>query len=187
MNRRDLVAYALIGLGALALVARLTDGAGWLWIALVSAALLAAYVSQRTYGFLVVGSGLAGTALGLLLQEAFPRCDGVFLIALGIGLAAIDAVERRTSRWPRSVGLGLAGLGLLLALASSGIFGSAWFALLLIASGALLLWRRGEDAAFPPPIVARPATPAAAPAPPPTAPDPGDVGSDVTDGRSDAG
>jgi hypothetical protein len=187
MNRRDLVAYALIGLGALALVARLTDGAGWLWIALVSAALLAAYVSQRTYGFLVVGSGLAGTAVGLLLQGAFPRCDGVFLIALGIGLAAIDAVERRASRWPRSVGLGLAGLGLLLALASSGVFGSAWFALLLIAVGALLLWRRGEAAAFPPPVVARPATPPAPPAPVDEATDSSETGGDVTERRSDAG
>jgi len=164
MNRRDLFAYALIGLGALALLARLTDGAGWLWIALVAAAMLGAYVSQRTYGFLVVGGLLAGTAVGLLLQQAFPRCDGVFLISLGIGLVAIDAVERRESRWPRSVGIGLAGLGLVLALATSGVFGTAWFALLLIAVGGLLLWRRHEATAFPPPLVPRPSASA-----PPTA------------------
>jgi len=153
MNRRDLLAYALIGLGALALLARLTDGAGWLWIALVAAALLAGYVSQRTYGFLVVGGLLAGTAVGLVLQQAFPRCDGVFLVSLGLGLVAVDAVERRASRWPRQVGLGLAALGLVLALASSGVLGSVWFALLLIGLGAALLWRRREAAAFPPPVV----------------------------------
>jgi len=153
MMRRDLVAYGLIGLGVLALLARLSGGAGWLWIALVAGALLATYVSQRTYGLLVVGGLLAGTSVGILLQQLFPRCDGVFLISLGAGLVAIDLVERREPRWPRSVGLGLAALGLLLALATSGVLGSAWFALLLIAVGAAVLWRGRETSAFPPPKV----------------------------------
>jgi hypothetical protein len=162
MNRRDLLAYALIGLGVLALLARLTDGAGWIWIALVAGALLTAYAQQRTYGFLVLGGTLAGTALGLLLQQAFPRWDGLFLVALGAGLVAVDAVEPRS--WARGVGLGLAGLGLVLALLNAGVLGSAWFALLLIAVGAAMLWRRHEAEAFPPPL--------ATPAPPPAAPPP---------------
>ena len=152
MIRREIVAYGLIGLGALALLARLTDGAGWLWIALVAVALLAAYASQRTYGLLVVGGLLAGTAVGILLQQLFPRCDGVFLIALGAGLFAIDAVDPREPRWPRIVGLGLAVVGLVLALAASGALSSAWFAVLLIVAGALILWRRREAGAFPPPV-----------------------------------
>jgi hypothetical protein len=153
MNRRDLLAYALIGLGVLALLARLSDGAGWIWIALVAGALLAAYGQQRTYGFLVLGGTLAGTAAGLLLQQAFPRWDGIFLVALGVGLIVVDRVEPREPRWARGVGLGLAGLGLVLALLNAGVLRSAWFALLLIAVGALMLWRRHEDAAFPPPLV----------------------------------
>jgi hypothetical protein len=153
MNRRDLVAYALIGLGVLALLARLTGGAGWIWIALVAGALLAAYAQQRTYGFLVLGGVLAGTAIGLLLQQAYPRFDGVFLIALGAGLVAVDRVEPREPRWPRAVGLGLAALGFVLALLNAGVLSSAWFALLLIAVGAVLLWRRREAGAFPPPLV----------------------------------
>ena len=153
MMRREWVAYGLIGLGVLALLARVSGGAGWLWIALVAAALLGTYVSQRTYGLLVIGSLLAGTSVGLLLQQLFPRCDGVFLISLGAGLIAIDAVERREPRWPRNVGLGLAALGLLLALATSGVLGSAWFALLLIAVGAAVLWRGREASTFPPPKV----------------------------------
>ena len=157
MMRREWVAYGLIGLGVLALLARVTGGAGWLWIALVAAALLATYVSQRTYGLLVVGGLLAGTSVGILLQQLFPRCDGVFLISLGVGLIAIDAVERREPRWPRNVGLGLAALGLLLALATSGVLGSAWFALLLIAVGAAVLWRGREASTFPPPRVDVPA------------------------------
>src|SRR3990172_10746588 len=111
MVRTDAFAYLLIGLGALALLARLTDGAGWLWLGLVAAALLAGYAQQRTYGFLVLGGVLAGAAVGLLLQTAFPRFDGVFLIALGAGLVAIDRVEPRTPRWPWGLGVALVGLG----------------------------------------------------------------------------
>jgi hypothetical protein len=197
MNRRDLLAYALIGLGVLALLARLTDGAGWIWIALVAGALLAAYAQQRTYGFLVLGGTLAGTALGLLLQQAFPRWDGLFLVALGAGLVAVDAVEPREPRWARGVGLGLAGLGLVLALLNAGVLGSAWFALLLIAVGAAMLWRRHEAGAFPPPL-ATPAPPpgasasaeAAAPTPAPIDPPDAEQASatdDATDPRSGTG
>jgi hypothetical protein len=174
MNRRDLLAYALIALGVLALLARLTNGAGWIWIALVAGALLAAYVQQRTYGFLALGGVLAGTAVGLLLQGAFPRCDGVFLIALGAGVFAVDRVEPREPRWARGVGLGLMGLGIVLALLNAGVLLSAWFALLLIAVGALLLWRRREAAAFPPPRV-DPTPPAGPPRPPVTPAEPADA------------
>lgn len=152
MVRTDAFAYLLIGLGALALLARLTDGAGWLWLGLVAAALLVGYAQQRTYGFLVLGGILAGSAVGLLLQAAFPRCDGVFLIALGMGLFAIDRVEQRAPRWPWGLGLTLVGLGVVTGLASSGLLSATWFALLLIAAGALLLWRRREAAAFPPQV-----------------------------------
>jgi hypothetical protein len=152
MVRTDAFAYLLIGLGALALLARLTDGAGWLWLGLVAAALLVGYVQQRTYGFLVVGSILAGTSVGLLLQGAFPRCDGVFLISLGVGLVAIDRVEARTPRYAWGLGIALVGIGTVNGLASSGLLSSTWFALLLIAAGALLLWRRREAAAFPPQV-----------------------------------
>lgn len=152
MPRTDAFAYLLIGLGALALLARLSGGAGWLWLGLVAAALLVAYAQQRTYGFLVLGGVLAGSAVGLLLQSVFPRGEGVFLISLGLGLVAIDRVERRTPRWSWVLGWVLTGLGVVTGLASSGLLSSTWFALLLIAAGALLLWRRREAAAFPPQV-----------------------------------
>lgn len=152
MVRTDAFAYLLIGLGALALLARLTDGAGWLWLGLVAAALLIGYAQQRTYGFLVLGGVLAGTAVGLLLQAAFPRCDGVFLISLGLGLVAIDRIERREPRFAWGLGVVLAGIGVVTGLSSSGLLSSTWFALLLIVAGALLLWRRREAAAFPPQV-----------------------------------
>jgi hypothetical protein len=171
MRRTDALAYLLIGLGALALLARIADGAGWLWLGLVAAALLGGYVQQRTYGFLVLGGVLAGSAVGLLLQAAFPRCDGVFLISLGIGLWAVDRIERRAPRWPWGLGLALVAIGLVTGLAASGLLSSSWFALLLIAAGALLLWRRREAAAFPPQVRGGPG-PRPEPPDPPDPPDP---------------
>ena len=82
----------------------------------------------------------------------FPRCDGVFLVALGMGLLAIDRVEAREPRWPRGLGLAFVGIGLVSGLATSGLLSSTWFALLLIAAGGVLLWRRREAAAFPPQV-----------------------------------
>jgi len=186
MMRRDLLAYGLIGLGVLALLARVSGGAGWLWIALVAAALLAVYVSQRTYGLLVVGAVLAGTSVGLLLQQLFPRCDGVFLIALGLGVATIDVVEPREPRWRWRFGLGLAALGLLLSLANSGVLGSVWFAVLLIVIGGALLWRGRETQAFPPPVVEVPVTRPAA-RPPAAAEGPADGGTPPERAAGDAG
>ena len=196
MLRRELIAYALIGLGVLALLGRLTGGAGWLWIALVSVALLTAYAKARTYGLLVVGGLLGGTAAGLLLQQLFPRFDGVFLIALGVGLVAIDRIEPREPRWPRFVGLALAAVGVVIGLAATGVFGSAWFAVLLIALGALVLWRSGQAQVFPPPLVSPPGErqrppaaerPDAAPPGAPTAPTDGEANDAAASGAGEVG
>lgn len=149
-SSREQLAYVLIAIGALALLSRLTDGAGWLWLALVAAALLYGYRRQRTYGFLVLGCVLAGMAAGLLLQQVFDA-DGPFLVALGGGLIALDLIERRHPRWPWGIGIALVILGTGTFLVDSGMLGSAWFALLLIAAGAYLLWRREGDGLFPPP------------------------------------
>lgn len=149
-SSREQLAYILIAIGALALLSRLTDGAGWLWLALVAAALLYGYRRQRTYGFLVLGCVLAGMAAGLLLQQVFDA-DGPFLVALGGGLIALDLIERRHPRWPWGIGIALVILGTGTFLVDSGMLGSAWFALLLIAAGAYLLWRRDGDSLFPPP------------------------------------
>ncbi|CAN5666621.1 hypothetical protein BH23DEI1_BH23DEI1_10530 [soil metagenome] len=157
MTNRRLVAYVLIGLGTITLLARLSDGAGWLWIGLVAAAMLFAYARQRTYGLLVLGGILAGTATGILLQEVF-RNEAFFLISLGAGIAAIDLVERRPSRWPRTFGAVLAALGVLIGLANAGAFASVWFALLLIAAGIALISRGPDARPFPPPRTDAPPT-----------------------------
>ena len=152
MDRRQLLALALILLGILGLLARTTAGSGWLWLGVVAAVAIAAYANTRTYGFLLLGGVMAGSALGLLLSE-LARGDGVFLISLGAGFVAVDRIEPRGNRWVRSLGLVLAVLGLLVWLVDVGGLGTAWLPLLLIALGVALLWRdRRRALTFPPPL-----------------------------------
>jgi len=165
MDDRRLVAYALVALGTITLLARLSPDPGWLWIGVVAAALVYAHARTRTYSFLVLGGILAGTSVGILLQQVV-RVEGAFLVGLGAGIAAIDVLERRPNRLPRQAGAFLALLGLVLAFAEARVFDSVWFALLLVAAGAWLLLR-GPDAPFPPPQVAPPSPPPAPGASPP--------------------
>ncbi len=171
MDRRHLLAYGLIAFGLLALLARASGSTGWLWLGVVAAASLVAYVNTRTYGFLLLGGVLAGSSLGILLTDLF-ACDGVFLVSLGAGLIVVDRLEPRAQRWATYLGAVLAAIGLLAGLLDTGVLGSAWLPLLLIAAGVALLWRdqRG-DQGFPPPQRAvqpwTPASPARPPAGPP--------------------
>jgi hypothetical protein len=141
VNRERFIAYGLIAVGGIALIANLSGNTGWLWVAVVAALFLVAYVSQRQYGFLVVGSILAGVAVGILLEGAW-GWSGAFLVSLGVGFFAIDRIEPRPSRWPRYVAALLIALGVLSGLIESGILTSIWFALLLLAAGVYLLYSR---------------------------------------------
>ena len=93
------LAYILIGLGALFLLSRIDVDTGWLWVGIIAAAFLYGYVRNKSYGLLVAGSVLTGVAVGLLLEEGW-GWNGAFLVSLGIGFLAIDRVEPRQSRWP---------------------------------------------------------------------------------------
>ena len=107
MKNERLIAYVLIAVGAVALLSSFGD-ADWLWIALVSAALLAGYISRKNYGFLVAGSVCAGVAVGTMIGTY----SGM-LISLGAGFLAVDRVEPRPNRWPLYLAGALAGVGLL--------------------------------------------------------------------------
>jgi HRDC domain len=145
MKAKDLVAYALIAIGVVALLGRLSGGAGWLWVGLVAIGFLWAWVAQKSYGFLVTGCILAGVAVGILLESAW-GWNGAFLISLGIGFVMIDRLETRHNKWPLYVGAILAVLGVLIGILETGFLGSFWFALLLIAGGVFLLTRsQGSD------------------------------------------
>ena len=159
MDRRHLLGYGLIAFGVLALLARASGSTGWLWVAVVAVASLVVYVNTRTYGFLLLGGVLAGSSLGLLLTDLF-RCDGVFLVALGAGLIAVDRVEPKAQRWATYLGAVLAAIGLIAGLADSGVLTSAWLPVLLIGIGVALLYRdRSGERDFPPPQRPVPPTP----------------------------
>lgn len=158
MDRRHLLAIALIALGVLSLLARASGSTGWLWLGVVAAASLTAYVQTRTYGFLLLGGVLTGSSLGILLTDLF-ACDGVFLVSLGVGLVAVDRVAPRAQRLATYVGGLLAALGVLAGLIDSGALTSVWLPLLLIAVGVALLWRRRSASAFPPPLRSVPTGP----------------------------
>ncbi|HEX7004012.1 MAG TPA: hypothetical protein VF168_07480 [Trueperaceae bacterium] len=145
MSGRQVVAWVLIGAGAIALLARVGPGTGWLWVALASAGFLAAYRQQGTYAFLVVGSILGGIAAGILLEGAW-GWPGAFLMCLGLGFLVIDRVEPKESRWPIYPAAVLIGLGLVYWLFRAGIVQSLWFPFLLIIAGIYLLRRpRGSE------------------------------------------
>ena len=144
MDTRRLIAALLIALGVVALLARVSGGTGWLWIAVVAASFLYAYRRERTYGLLVIGAVLAGVSAGILLEGNL-GWDGGFLVGLGAGILGIELGDPAPRRWPRIVGAGLVVVGLINGLLQAGILGSAWFALVLIGAGAwLILQRRGD-------------------------------------------
>jgi HRDC domain len=145
MKAKDLVAYALIAVGVVALLGRMSGGAGWLWVGLVAIGFLWAYVAHKSYGFLVTGSILAGVAVGILLESSW-GWNGAFLVSLGVGFVMIDRLETRQNKWPLYVGAILASLGLVIGLLETNFLRSFWFALLLIGGGVFLLTRsRGAD------------------------------------------
>ena len=144
MTNTRLVAYALIAIGLVALLSRLTGDSGWLWIGLVAVGFLVAYQREHIYAFLVLGAILMGVAVGILLEGSW-HWPGAFLVSLGAGVAAIDLAAPRENRWPRIVGLGLIALGVVTGLAETGVLMSSAFAVLLIAAGIamVVLSRRG--------------------------------------------
>ncbi|MCA9836886.1 MAG: HRDC domain-containing protein [Trueperaceae bacterium] len=164
-NNQRLVAYILIALGALTLLQRITGSAGWLIVGVIAVAFLAAYISRKHYGLLITGAALAGISIGILLEGVW-GLNGSFLISLGAGFFAIDAVERKPSRWPIYVAAILAGLGIIIGLVESGLLTSIWFAILLILGGIFLILRKDKPLGSGNWVHVNPATPTSAkPAP----------------------
>lgn len=144
MKSERLLAYALIGLGAITLIAR-SGGADWLWTALLGGVFLFGYVSRKRYGFLIAGCVLLGVAVG-----TFSGSQGGMLLSLAAGFFAVDQIETRSNRWPLYTAGILAVLGGFSALSALGILNSVWFAALLIGGGLYLLYREGGRGRFSP-------------------------------------
>ncbi len=143
-SKQRLLAFILIAIGTLAILARVSEGAAWLWVALAAGGFLYSYSRRKDYGMLVTGSVLAGVAIGILLEASW-GWNGAFLISLGAGFLAIDRVEPKSNHWPLYAAAILGSLGLLVGLLENGILSSIWFALLVIVIGVVLI-ARGEKA-----------------------------------------
>lgn len=141
MDTRRLIALLFIAIGVVALLARLSGGTGWLWLAVVAVAFLVAYGRERTRGLLVIGSVLAGISVGMLLEGNL-GWDGGFLVGLGAGILGIDLFDPTPRRWPRIVGAAVIVIGLINGVLQAGIVGSTWFALVLIGAGIWLALRK---------------------------------------------
>ncbi len=139
-SKQRLIAFILIAIGTLAILARVSEGAAWLWVGLAASVFLFTYIRRKDYGILVTGSVLAGVAVGILLEASW-GWNGAFLISLGAGFLAIDRVEPKPNHWPLYVAGILGSLGLVVGLLENGILTSIWFALLLIVVGVILIGR----------------------------------------------
>lgn len=101
---------------------------GTLGLLVIAGAFLALYFDTRTYGFLIPGAVLAGMGIGTLFPQLLAGTDlpevggGLVVFWLGLGFLAIyfvgKAVSGMTSPWPVIPGGILAGIGILVALAS---------------------------------------------------------------------
>jgi hypothetical protein len=160
MTNERLLAYALIALGVVTLLAQM-GGADWLWLGLISVVFLLGYISRQNYGFLVAGGILMGVAVGTLIGT-----QSGMLLSLAVGFFVIDKVEPKANRWPLYAAGIFAILGGLSALSALGLLGSVGFALLLIALGAFLLLRQPEVPATASQETPRDTPPAADAAPP---------------------
>ncbi|MDQ3396560.1 MAG: HRDC domain-containing protein, partial [Deinococcota bacterium] len=187
MNHERITGMVLIAIGVLAMASWL-GWSGWLWLAALAAFFLSMYVNQGSYSFLVVGSIVAGLAVGGLLGGG-----GALLVSLGAGFFAIDRIEPQKSRWPLYLGGVLTALGLFVWLLSSGLFGSVVFAAVFIALGLLLLlrgegeqgsgrWTYLEPPPKEPPAPAEPTGPAATPGEAEASPE-SEVGKNAVQGR----
>lgn len=131
------LAAALVGLGLVALAARLTPGDGWLWVALASGGFLYGYARSRVRALLVVGALLAGLSGGLLIGGM--GVAGGFWVALGLAIMAIDRVEPEPEKRTFRLGAGVTAFGLLYGIATSGWLDDLRFVIVVVLA-AILLW-----------------------------------------------
>jgi hypothetical protein len=137
----------LIAIGSALLLVMVTDLGGEVFVLLIGAGFVGAYVLTRAYGFLVPGAILAGLGTGILVESWGGPSEAVTL-GLGTGFLAIAVVDRLRGStgsgwwWPLIPG---SILTITAASTMTGIrdLGSYLLPAALIIVGAVLLVRRG--------------------------------------------
>lgn len=133
MNHERRIAQSLIAAGATVFLAM--GSLGWLRLAGLAVIALAFYIWKARQEGLIAGSILAALAVYRLLGGF-----GTLLISLAVSGFVIAKLEPNQRRWARSVALASAGAVVLLAFEALALLTSAWFAVLLVAVGAYMLY-----------------------------------------------
>lgn len=135
MKNRKLIAYTLLGLGALMLFNNpFTNSLTWFWTALIAGFVYWEYKQRKTSGLLLTSTSLAGLSVGILLEHnlGFP---GFIFLSSAASLAIYKRRSKDDANWLDYVIGSLAVLGFLILFISFSFLNSSWFALALIVAG----------------------------------------------------
>lgn len=148
-NRNNIIAMALLGLGAVMLLGNIFPASGNIKGSLILFALASCFLFfsfwKRVYGLMIPGAVLAGLSSGV----AFASLTGgaSVLWGLSLGFFAVlflgRAMFNKMGQWPIYVAVPLLAIGVIIAASSiSGFFFGAliWMPFLLIGAGLYLGW-----------------------------------------------
>jgi hypothetical protein len=96
MTSQRTLGLLLVAIGAALLIVLTTDVGGEVIVGFLGLGFLAAYLSTRTYGFLVPGGILTGLGAGLVI-ESQGGPGGSVVLGLGCGFLAIALIDRLVS------------------------------------------------------------------------------------------
>lgn len=142
---------ALVGLGAVLLLVTMTGAGGEIFLVAAGAVFLVAYAVNRRYGFLIPGFILVGLGAGVMVQT-YSGLASAPVLGLGLGFLAIYAANillgRAVQWWPLVPGgiLAMAGIAQLGQELAALAWVAAWWPVVLILIGVLLLIRRRPTA-----------------------------------------
>ena len=136
-----LLAVVLVVTVVLVVLANLIGSSAWLWTGLVGTGFLIAYARLGTRAFLIVGSLLVGSGVGILF-EATLGWEGSYLMSVGAGLVTAEGIDTRPGRYALLIGGLLAALGLVLAVTAAGTASLVGLCLIAAAAGAVAAVRR---------------------------------------------
>jgi hypothetical protein len=146
MTAQRIAGLILVAVGLFLLLVAQTPLGGEAVPLLVGVAFLIAYARTRNYGLLIPAAILVGLGTGIVVT-VHGGPDGSVVLGLGLGFAAITAIDRlvhgprEAQWWPLIPGGILTTIGLLILLAETGLAGFVVPALLVVA-GLLLIFPR---------------------------------------------
>ncbi len=142
MKNKNLIAYTLLGLGALMFFNNpFTAGLGWFWVAAIAAFVYWEYKQRHSNGLLLASTSLTGLSAGIMLEHNL-GLPGFLFLSLAFSILIYKKKSKDKSNWLDYVIMSFAALGLLALVSSLSIFNSSWLALILVAAGVYLIYKK---------------------------------------------